>query len=108
MKAVLDVELQKRRHLAPADGVAPERLSTLCRRCETVFAKAHQRASVPLQEVELDSCHVVGRVSPSVDESLGWNRLDHDADPIVVVIPLSSPFAPPERELAAGSSDAAG
>src|ERR1700682_254505 len=97
--AVLDIELDKGRHFAPAERIPFERLSTLRRVRETMLSQAQQRAIRALLEIEFDRGHHVGRFAPPKDEALGGKDLDHVAFAIGIDVPFGSPTAPAEGEL---------
>src|ERR1700682_1469305 len=99
--AVLDVELDEGRRLAPAKRIPFKGLMTLRRGRETVLSEAEQCATVALLELELDGRHRIGRLAPPKDEALRWQHLDHDAVPIGVNVLFGSPTAPAKRELSA-------
>src|ERR1700686_3839584 len=101
--AVLDIELDKGRHFAPAERIPFERLSTLRRGRETMLSQAQQRAIRALLEIELDRGHRVGRRAPAKDEALRWKPLDHVAFAIGVDVAFRSPTAPAEGELSTRS-----
>src|ERR1700686_4771553 len=92
--AVLDIELDKGRHFAPAERIPFERLSTLRRGREPMLSEAQQRAIRALLEIELDCGHHVGRFAPPKDEARGRKHLDHVALAVGIDVSFGSPTAP--------------